>query len=251
MSRTNNKYILCIIDYFIKLMELFAIQSAEAKTVAKCLFTFICRHGIPEEVLTDQKTNYQSALIEELWNLMYVKRLRTSPFPLQNDGISERLKRTVKRMITCYVNEDHDDWDQQIEVLGRGGKPVRENRFETGSKENRFEDGTGFENRFEDGTGFENRFEDGTSFENRFEDGTGFENRFEDETGLVNRFEDETWLVNRFEDGTGLIKIKKIATGFLVLVIVFRPLEIVGRWEFFFIGFGSKRLLVNKHIELP
>ncbi|RMZ98192.1 hypothetical protein BpHYR1_000243, partial [Brachionus plicatilis] len=68
-------------------------------------------------------------------------------------------------------------------LLDRGGKPVRENRFETGSKENRFEVGTGLVNRFEDGTGFENRFEDETGLVNRFEDGTGFENRFEDETG--------------------------------------------------------------------
>ncbi|RNA23590.1 hypothetical protein BpHYR1_040498 [Brachionus plicatilis] len=35
----------------------------------------------------------------------------------------------------------------------KGGIPVRENRFETGSKENRFEDGTGLVNRFEDETG--------------------------------------------------------------------------------------------------
>ncbi|RNA07749.1 hypothetical protein BpHYR1_005532 [Brachionus plicatilis] len=54
----------------------------------------------------------------------------------------------------------------QFSCLIRGGKPVRENRFETGSKENRFEDGTGFVNRFEDETGLVNRFEDGTGLVN-------------------------------------------------------------------------------------
>ncbi|CAF1084426.1 unnamed protein product [Brachionus calyciflorus] len=98
-------------------MELFAIPNAKALTVAKCFLTFISRHGIPEAILTDQGTNYQSALIEGLWNLMDIKRLRTTPIHLQTDGISERLNRTVKRIITCFINEIHDNWDEDLNLL--------------------------------------------------------------------------------------------------------------------------------------
>ncbi|RNA17874.1 hypothetical protein BpHYR1_043245 [Brachionus plicatilis] len=69
------------------------------------------------------------------------------------------------------------------------------------------------------------------------------ENLFE--TGSVNRFEVGTGLVNRFEVGTGL----KLETCFLVLVNVFRALEIVGRLGFFLLALVF--FIVNKHFELP
>ncbi|RNA16649.1 hypothetical protein BpHYR1_021040 [Brachionus plicatilis] len=92
----------------------------------------------------------------------------------------------------------------------------------------------GVGNRFEDGTGLWNRFEDDTGFENRFEVGIGLVNRFEDGTGLVNWFASLIELFQNIKIGSSFlvlgsvqaIKIKKIETGFLVLVIVFRPLEI-------------------------
>jgi hypothetical protein len=51
--------------------------------------TIYC-HGLPEFILSDQGKNYQSALLAELWELLDVHKLRTSPYHPQCDGITER-----------------------------------------------------------------------------------------------------------------------------------------------------------------
>ncbi|CAF0944485.1 unnamed protein product [Brachionus calyciflorus] len=74
------KYILAVIDHFTKWIVLYAIKNIDAKTTAKFLFEFICKFGIPTAFFSDQGKNYQAILLEELWELLDIRRLRTSPF---------------------------------------------------------------------------------------------------------------------------------------------------------------------------
>ncbi|CAF0935754.1 unnamed protein product [Brachionus calyciflorus] len=108
-SRNGYKYILVVVDHFTKWLELYLIRNIDAKTTAKCLLDFICRFGIPDAILSDQGRNNQAQLLDEIWQLLDVQRLRTTPFHPKCDGLSERINRTVKRMITCFINESHDD----------------------------------------------------------------------------------------------------------------------------------------------
>ena len=117
VSKNGYKYILVIIDHFTKWLELYGMKNIDAKSTARCLLDFICRYGLPGAILSDQAKNYQSKLLEELWELLDIKRLRTTPFNPRCDGLSERVNRVMKRMITCYVNKTHDDWDELLPLL--------------------------------------------------------------------------------------------------------------------------------------
>ena len=75
-----------------------------AKTVASCLVEYICRYGVPNEILIDQVTNFQSNLMAELDNLLDIVKLRTFPFPPQTNGVVERFNQTLKNMLAIYVN---------------------------------------------------------------------------------------------------------------------------------------------------
>ena len=50
--------------------------------------------GVLKEILTDQRTNFTSKLLAELYRLLHVKAVRTSPYHLQTDGLVERFNRT-------------------------------------------------------------------------------------------------------------------------------------------------------------
>ena len=71
----------------------------------------ISRHGVPTKLITDHGRNFEADLMKKVFEFLGVKKLRTSPYHPQTDGQVERLNRTLKGIVTTYVNQDHDDWD--------------------------------------------------------------------------------------------------------------------------------------------
>ena len=116
-TKNGNNYIMIIVDHFTKWMELYALKSMDAKEVAQKILNFTCRHGTPLKILSDQGTNYQSELIRELYELLDIERLRTTPYHPQCDGLSERDNRTNKAALTALVNERMDDWDDLLQYI--------------------------------------------------------------------------------------------------------------------------------------
>ena len=114
LTSEGNRYILVLADHFTKWMELFSLKTLEAREVANKISTFVCRHGVPLKILTDQGTNYQSKLITELYELLDIERARTSPYHPETDGVSERDNRTNKAALTTLVNEKQDNWDELL-----------------------------------------------------------------------------------------------------------------------------------------
>ena len=78
---------------------------------------FICIHGVPERILTDQGKNFQSVLLATLWDLLDVFQLRTSPYHPECDGQTERFNRTFVAMLRAYVNECHSNWDEFLDLM--------------------------------------------------------------------------------------------------------------------------------------
>lgn len=62
-TENKNKYMLVVMDYFTKWVEVYAIPNQEAATVADVLVKeFICRYGVPLEIHSDQGRNFESQL---------------------------------------------------------------------------------------------------------------------------------------------------------------------------------------------
>ncbi len=112
VTRFGNKHILIVCDHFTKWTELYALKTLQAKELAESLSKFICTHGVPDKILSDQGTNYQSELISEVLELMDIQRSKTTPYHPQCDGLSERFNRTMKAMLSSCVNKEGDDWFQ-------------------------------------------------------------------------------------------------------------------------------------------
>ena len=113
-SRSGHRYVLVICDYGTRYPEAIPMKTVDAEAVAEELLKLFSRVGIPREILTDQGTNFTSQLLGELYRLLGVKALRTTPYHPQTDGLVERFNGTLKAMLRKSAREDGKDWDKLL-----------------------------------------------------------------------------------------------------------------------------------------
>ena len=116
-SSKGHKYILVICDYATRYPEAVPLRTCDAEAVAEELGKLFSRVGIPKEVLTDQGTNFTSQLLVELYRLLNVHGIRTTPYHPQTDGLVERFNQTLKAMLRRTVTEEGKDWDKLLPYL--------------------------------------------------------------------------------------------------------------------------------------
>lgn len=61
-SRSGKRFVLVIVDYATRYPEAIVLRTIDAGTIADKLIQVFARVGIPEEVLTDQGSNFTSKL---------------------------------------------------------------------------------------------------------------------------------------------------------------------------------------------
>ena len=116
-SRSGNKYILVVCDYATRYPEAIPLRSIDAEHVAEELVKLFARVGVPGEILTDQGSNFMSQLLTEIYRLLHIKPIRTSPYHPQTDGLVERFNQTLKSMLKKAATDSGKDWDRLIPYL--------------------------------------------------------------------------------------------------------------------------------------
>lgn len=116
LPRTSkgNRFILVISDYATRYPEAIPLRSVTAHKVAEVLNDLFARHGIPEQIFTDQGTNFTSTLLGELYKLIGVRALRTSPYHPQTNGLVERFNCTLKSMLRKVLKDEKRGWDRML-----------------------------------------------------------------------------------------------------------------------------------------
>ena len=71
----GNHFILVVSDYATRFPKAIPLRSVTAKKVAEVLIDLFARYGIPEEILTDQGSNFTSSLLGELYRLVGIKAM--------------------------------------------------------------------------------------------------------------------------------------------------------------------------------
>ncbi|XP_073668194.1 uncharacterized protein [Paramisgurnus dabryanus] len=113
-SSSGNQYILVVSDYATRYPEAFPLRSITTPKVIQALVQLFSRVGIPEEILTDQGTNFTSKLMGQLNRQLGIKAIRTTPYHPQTDGLVERFNQTLKNMLKKFVNDTGKDWDKWL-----------------------------------------------------------------------------------------------------------------------------------------
>ena len=111
----GNKHILVLMDHFTKWCEAFPTKDQKASTVARILVSSVfSRFGPPTVLHSDQGRNFDSTLMHEIYQLMGVKKTRTTAYHPQCDGLVERQNRTLQNILSSFVSEHSVDWDEWL-----------------------------------------------------------------------------------------------------------------------------------------
>lgn len=114
----GNTCVLVVVDYFTKWTEAFALPDHTALTVADILVTEVfTRLGVPRLLHSDQGGEFQSKLMTELYNLLEIKKTRTTPFHPSSDGLVENFNRTLINMLSKFCQENKSNWDHHLPYL--------------------------------------------------------------------------------------------------------------------------------------
>ena len=117
-SGSGKKYILCITDAFTKYVELVGIPDKEAETVSQALFNrWICRYGTPLQITTDGGKEFCAKLSQQLYQLMKIEHLTTSPYHPQCNSQAEIVNKTIAKYLSSFVDETTLDWELYLPPL--------------------------------------------------------------------------------------------------------------------------------------
>ncbi|OWZ11920.1 Retrotransposon Polyprotein [Phytophthora megakarya] len=108
----GNKYILVFVDYFTRWAEAFAFQGLDSITFVNVMIDgVICRHGVPEQLLSDRGTNFTPELARSLYQTLGIKKIFGAAYHPQTQGLVERFNGTLLGMLRLFVHETQTDWD--------------------------------------------------------------------------------------------------------------------------------------------
>jgi hypothetical protein len=117
-TQDGNRYLIVIIDHFSKFVEAIAVKDFTALTTAKFIINqIICRYGTPSSICSDLGVNFEAELFKYLCELLKIKKLRSTAYHPQTNGEVERVNRTLKQLLKCYVNEQQNNWDQFVNQM--------------------------------------------------------------------------------------------------------------------------------------
>jgi transposase InsO family protein len=113
ISDKGNKYILTFVDSFSKYVEAIALPDICAITCARAYASqVITRHGVNDILVTDNGTSFTAVFFNEVCKILGVKHITTSPCHAAGNGQIERVHRTMKKALSCFVNASGGNWDE-------------------------------------------------------------------------------------------------------------------------------------------
>ena len=116
-SRSGIRYILVICDYATRYPEAVPLKSIDAEHNAEELVKLFARVGVAQEILIDQGSNFTSQLLVEIYRMLHIHPIRTSPYHPQTDGLVERFNQTLKTMLRKVAVAEGKDWDKFLPYL--------------------------------------------------------------------------------------------------------------------------------------
>ena len=74
----------------------------------------ILRFGMPLVIHSDQGREFDNGLMKSLCALLACTKTRTAPYHPESDGMIERFNRTCLMMLSMFVNDRRDNWNELL-----------------------------------------------------------------------------------------------------------------------------------------
>ena len=111
----GNKHVLVFQDLFTKWPMVFAIPDQKTDRIVRILVDEIVPFcGVPEALLSDRGTNLLSHMMLETCELLGTKKLNTTAYHPQCDGLVKRYNRTLKTALRKHAARFGVQWDRLL-----------------------------------------------------------------------------------------------------------------------------------------
>jgi hypothetical protein len=117
ITESRNRYILTVVDYATRYPIAYPLKVITAEAVAECLLDLFTDKGIPDEIVSDQGTQFMSSLIQQLCQTLGIKSIRSSVYHPATNGLVERFNGTMKSMLRKFVYDNPKHWDKYLKFL--------------------------------------------------------------------------------------------------------------------------------------
>ena len=117
-TASGNSCALVFQDYLSKWPMVFAIPDQKSSRIVQILVNDVMPLiGIPEALLSDRGTNLLSYIMKDVCSLLGIKKLNTTAYHPQCDGLVERFNRTLKTMLRKHVTKYGNQWDAYLSAV--------------------------------------------------------------------------------------------------------------------------------------
>ena len=111
LTKRGNRHVLVFQDYFSKWPMVYAIPDQKSWRIAQILCEdIIPMFGVPEALLSDRGANLISHLMMDLCTVLGIKKLNTTAYHPQCNGMVERMNRTLKTMLRKHAGKFGLQW---------------------------------------------------------------------------------------------------------------------------------------------
>lgn len=115
VAQSGSKYIVTLICDLTKYLITVPIRDKEPSTVARAIFECcILIYGPMSILLSDLGTEYVNEVSKELYQLLKIKRVTSTPYHHETVGTIERSHRVLNEYLRSYVNENLDNWEEYL-----------------------------------------------------------------------------------------------------------------------------------------
>ena len=99
LCEKGGKMYMVVVDYYSRYIEIFPLLHTSSSSVIKGLREIFARHGIPEELVSDNGPQFSSRVFGEFVNEWGITHVSSSPHHPQGNGAAERAVQTAKNII--------------------------------------------------------------------------------------------------------------------------------------------------------
>ncbi|CAF3221850.1 unnamed protein product [Rotaria sp. Silwood2] len=113
----QKRFLLVVVDYFTRWIELFPLRSTTSNDIANILTNEIfSRYGLPKHIVSDNGPQFVSNLFKNFCDILGIKQNLTANYHPQSN-MTERVNRTLKPLIAIYAQQRPNSWDNEIQKL--------------------------------------------------------------------------------------------------------------------------------------
>ncbi|KAM9301681.1 LOW QUALITY PROTEIN: uncharacterized protein PAF06_014883 [Gastrophryne carolinensis] len=107
-----------MVDHYSKWVVVVPVKDLTAKTTAQLFYShWVQVLGCPEPVLTDRGAAFEAHLFQELCHFHYCKKLRTTAYHPQENGLCEKINQVFLQMLRVAAVSRHEEWPKLLPEL--------------------------------------------------------------------------------------------------------------------------------------